>query len=227
MTRRTLLDFFVDVASASATKNAPFLAYDDGYRAWTWTYGEQADAARGFARRLREHGVAAGQAVAIWSENRPEWIAALWGALLEGVVLVPIDYRASADFLLRVAGIVDARTILVGESVDAAALSTARPVWKLAEIFRQLPTPNSQLLKAPDIRPETTAEIIFTSGATAEPKGVVLTHKNILANIVPIEREMAKYRKYIRPFRPIRFLNLLPLSHMFGQAMAAFVPPML
>jgi len=227
MTRRTLLDFFVDVASASATKNAPFLAYDDGYRAWTWTYGEQADAARGFARRLREHGVAAGQAVAIWSENRPEWIAALWGALLEGVVLVPIDYRASADFLLRVAGIVDARTILVGESVDAAALGTARPVWKLAEIFRQLPTPNSQLLKAPDIRPETTAEIIFTSGATAEPKGVVLTHKNILANIVPIEREMAKYRKYMRPFRPIRFLNLLPLSHMFGQAMAAFVPPML
>ena len=45
----------------------------------------------------------------------------------------------------------------------------------------------------------TTAEIIFTSGATAEPKGVVLTHKNILANIVPIEREMAKYRKYTRP----------------------------
>ena len=75
--------------------------------------------------------------------------------------------------------------------------------------------------------PTTTAEIIFTSGATAEPKGVVLTHKNILANIVPIEREMAKYKRYTRPFRPIRFLNLLPLSHMFGQAMATFVPPML
>ena len=72
-----------------------------------------------------------------------------------------------------------------------------------------------------------TAEIIFTSGATAEPKGVVITHRNILANIVPIEREMAKYRHYTRPFLPIRFLNLLPLSHMFGQAMATFVPPML
>ena len=55
----------------------------------------------------------------------------------------------------------------------------------------------------------------------------MLTHRNILANIVPIEREMVKYRKYIRPFAPIRFLNLLPLSHMFGQAMATFVPPML
>ena len=227
MTRRTLLDFFADVTSDAATRRAPFLAYDDGYRAWTWTYGELADAARSFASRLRAHGVAGGQAVAIWSENRPEWIAALWGALLEGVVVVPIDYRTSADFLLKVAGIVDAKAILVGETVDLAALGETRPIWKLQEIFRQLPTPNSQLHKAAEITAESTAEIIFTSGATAEPKGVVLTHKNILANIVPIEREMAKYRKYTRPFRPIRFLNLLPLSHMFGQAMATFVPPML
>src|SRR5260221_6263752 len=80
---------------------------------------------------------------------------------------------------------------------------------------------------AATLDPTTTAKIIFTSGATAEPKGVVLTHRNILANIVPIEREMAKYRKYTLPFRPIRFLNLLPLSHMFGQAMGTFVPPML
>ena len=76
-------------------------------------------------------------------------------------------------------------------------------------------------------RPDDTAEIIFTSGATADPKGVVITHQNILANIVPIEREVAKYRQYARPFLPISFLNLLPLSHMFGQAMATFVPPML
>ncbi len=72
-----------------------------------------------------------------------------------------------------------------------------------------------------------TAEIIFTSGATAEPKGVVLTHRNILANTIPIEQEVRKYRKYGRPFFPLRFLNLLPLSHMFGQAMATFIPPML
>ena len=71
------------------------------------------------------------------------------------------------------------------------------------------------------------AEIMFTSGATAEPKGVVITHRNVLANIVPVEREVLKYRKWGRPFFPLRFLNLLPLSHMFGQAMATFIPPML
>ena len=46
------------------------------------------------------------------------------------------------------------------------------------------------------------AEIIFTSGATAEPKGVVITHRNVLANIVPVEREILKYRKWGRPFFP-------------------------
>jgi long-chain acyl-CoA synthetase len=231
MMRRTLLDFFADV-TGDATKNAQFLVYDDGYRTWTWTYGELAEAARQFAARLRAHGIGAGQAVAVWAGNRPEWIASLWGALLEGVVVVPIDYRSSADFLIKVAGIVDAKVILVGEAVDVTHLGHSRPVWNLSEIFRKpeetsAPQAGAAHSASPNIQNASTAEIIFTSGATAEPKGVVLTHKNILANIVPIEREMAKYRKYTLPFRPIRFLNLLPLSHMFGQAMATFVPPML
>ncbi|MEO6236108.1 MAG: AMP-binding protein [Vicinamibacterales bacterium] len=226
MTRRTLLDFFADITSDVAAKNAQFLVYDDGYRTWTWTYGELAAAARAFARRLREERILPGEAIAIWSENRPEWIAALWGALLEGVVIVPIDYRTSPDFLLKVTGIVKAKAILVGETVAASALASYPRLWSIADL--RVPGVSGDLQPAATaIEPATTAEIIFTSGATAEPKGVVLTHRNILANIVPIEREMAKYKKYARPFRPIRFLNLLPLSHMFGQAMATFVPPML
>jgi long-chain acyl-CoA synthetase len=229
MTRRTLLDFFADVTGGAAAATSPFLVYDDGYRTWTWTYGDLATAAHAFAAQLRGAGIAAGAHVAIWSENRPEWIAALWGSLLEGVVIVPIDYRASAEFLLKVTGIVDARAILVGDTVDVTPLGAGRAVWKLSELFRDASRLRAGAAFPSDsnIRAETTAEIIFTSGATAEPKGVVLTHKNILANIVPIEREMARYRKYTIPFRPIRFLNLLPLSHMFGQAMATFVPPML
>jgi long-chain acyl-CoA synthetase len=240
MTRRTLLDFFSDIASADAPEpDAGFLTYDDGYRTWTWTYADVGRRAQAFAARLRGSGVEHGERVAIWSENRPEWIAAFWGALLEGVVIVPIDYRASAEFLLRVAAIVDAKAILVGDVVDAEALPSDRPVWRLHEVFRlndrnfrlkAEATDQSAGLRTTDpgsISADTTAEIIFTSGATAEPKGVVLTHRNILANIVPIEREVAKYRKYAWPFKPVRFLNLLPLSHMFGQAMATFVPPML
>ncbi len=226
MARRTLIDFFDDLARA----DAEFLAYDDGYRTWAWSYRELASAARRFASTLADRGVAPGSAIVIWSENRPEWIAALWGALIEGVVLVPIDYRASAEFLRKVAGIVEAKAILIGDVVDADALGAQPEIWKLGEIFRlkaEATRTSTEDPRRSGIAPETTAEIIFTSGATAEPKGVVLTHRNILANIVPIENEVKKYRKWAKPFQPIRFLNLLPLSHMFGQAMATFVPPML
>jgi long-chain acyl-CoA synthetase len=226
MLRRTLLDFYADLSKIPGE----FVVYDDGYRSWSYTYAQIAEAAAAFASRLRAEGIANGQAVAIWSENRAEWVVALWGCLLEGVVLVPIDYRASADFLLRVASIVDARAVLAGDAVDAGPVAGARRVWPLSALRPShegaIPSSTGEP-RTSDITADTTAEIIFTSGATAEPKGVVISHRNILANIVPIEREVAKYKKYARPFLPIRFLNLLPLSHMFGQAMATFVPPML
>ena len=147
----------------------------------------------------------------------------LWGCLLQGIVAVPIDYRASPDFLARVATIVKARLVLAGEDVPVAQLPPGIEIWPLDHLDW---LDHTEVPRAPVVRTDT-AEIIFTSGATAEPKGVVITHGNVLANIVPVEREIRKYRKYARPFSPIRFLNLLPLSHMFGQSMATFVPPLL
>src|SRR5439155_14095834 len=70
-------------------------------------------------------------------------------------------------------------------------------------------------------------EIVFTSGATAEPKGVVITHGNILANLETFEPEIKKYLKYERIFHPIRFLNLLPLSHVFGQFLGILIPQLI
>jgi long-chain acyl-CoA synthetase len=191
MIRRTLIDFFDDLSATPGD----FLVYDDGYRTWSYSYGEVASAARALARRLRAAGIAKGDTVAIWSENRPEWIIAVWGCLLEGVVLVPIDYRASTAFLGRVADIVDARVVLAGEVVDVSGLDARRPIWPLALLRPGDAGPETGPERPADISADDTAEIIFTSGATAEPKGVVITHRNILANIVPIEREIAKYKR--------------------------------
>src|SRR3989442_1327363 len=216
--RDTLIDFFRDLAHA----RGEFLIYDDGFRSRGYTYDEVGRAARGFAARLHELGLRKGDKVVVWSENRPEWIVAFWGCLLVGVVVVPIDYRASPDFLGRVAHIVSAKIVLVGQDVPPPRLDTNLPVWSLGDMAWTGGTPPVVPIARDDV-----AEIIFTSGATADPKGVVITHRNVLANIVPVEGEVLKYRQWGRPFFPIRFLNLLPLSHLFGQAMATFIPPML
>ena len=70
-------------------------------------------------------------------------------------------------------------------------------------------------------------QIVFTSGTTAEPRGVVISHGNVLANLEPLEREIGKYLRYERIFHPLRFLNLLPLSHVFGQFLGIFLPQLL
>jgi long-chain acyl-CoA synthetase len=230
--RDTLIDFFADLAHA----RGEFLVHDDGFRSKSHSYAEVTRAARGLAAALHDRGLRKGDAVVFWSENRPEWVVAFWACLLRGIVVVPIDYRASPDFLARVARIVAAKLVLIGQDVpplDAPAppdhvggppLATTieAPVWKLQEIDWRDGSAPPVAIATDDV-----AEIIFTSGATAEPKGVVITHRNVLANIVPVEREVLKYRKWGKPFFPLRFLNLLPLSHMFGQAMATFIPPML
>ena len=243
MPRRTLLDFYADLS----TTPGEFVVYDDGYRSWSYQYADVTNGARAFGERLRAEGISKGQAVAIWAENRAEWIIALWGCLLEGVVLVPIDYRASADFLLRVADIVEARIVLVGDAVDRDALGTARPVWHVSEL-------RDVRLKAEATRPQPEAAASArrnlsrrsesqrfkrarrrkirpkSSSRRARPQNPRVWSSPTGTSWPTSCRSNARWpstRSTSRLFSPIRFLNLLPLSHMFGQAMATFVPPML
>jgi len=224
--RDTLIDFFRDLVGI----RGEFLVYDDGYRRRGYTYADVGRAARGFAARLEGAGLRKGDTVTFWGENRPEWIACYWGCLIQGIVVVPIDYRSSPDFVERVRQLVDARVMLVGEEVDSGrwlqnpmADSRSRvAIWALADLDWHADGP----MPAVPITRDDLTQIIFTSGATAEPKGVTIRHRNVLANVVPVEREILKYRRYIRPFSPLRFVNLLPLSHMFGQSMATNIPAM-
>jgi long-chain acyl-CoA synthetase len=235
MARDNLLDFFEDISRTNDT----FIVHDDGYRVRRATYRQVAAAARAFGRKLIDAGVEPGDTVVIWSENRTEWVVALWGTLLVRAVLVPVDFRASADLLTRITGIVQAKVVLTGDEVDVPTTVTGH-VWTLADVITiddaeaggpgrpsAIPAPAAPWRPAGSPDGKSLAEIIFTSGATSEPKGVTITHRNVLANIIPIEREIGKYRRYVRIVHPLRFLNLLPLSHMFGQSMATFVPPML
>src|SRR5580765_1466858 len=135
--RDTLIDFFRDISVA----RGDFLVYDDGFRSRSYTYAEVGRAAEAFAATLYQFGLRKGDKVLFWSENRPEWIVAFWACLLRGVIVVPIDYRASPDFLARVVTIVSARLILIGQDVPPFTPPAGVPAWKLHELDWPADTP--------------------------------------------------------------------------------------
>ena len=199
--------------------------YPRGYRQERWSYRQLAECACRFARELQSRGVATGDAVLLWSPNSAEWVAAFWGAALCGAIVVPIDDGATADFAHRVSRQVKTEFVLCPRERSAAFGGTTSidPAEFQAAISRHSGAP----FQSAPVQSSDSLEIVFTSGTTAEPKGVVISHANVMANIAPIEAEMQHYLKYERLVHPLRFLNLLPLSHVFGQFLGMFLPPLL
>ena len=199
-----------------------------GYRREAWTYRKLAGTAFACALELKKRGVRTGDRVLLWGPNSAEWTAAFWGCLLRGAVAVPMDEGATLDFAGRVAR--DAGVKLIVASREKPSPDPAISRLALEDLAdtngHDSKIPLDSLADEPITRNHI-AQILFTSGTTAEPRGVVLTHRNFLANLEPLERGIDPYRKYERWFHPIRFVTLVPLSHVFGQFMALFVPPLL
>jgi long-chain acyl-CoA synthetase len=227
MAHDSLLDYFR--SNARPAREAA-IVWRQGYRMVCWTYADVYGAATEFARELQSRGLAKGDRVLLWGENSGGWVAAFIGCLLSGVVAVPMDAIAEKSFARRVAEQAGARLAVVGKSLPAAELGIT--VIKLEEIQEKARKRAAagravEAFTPPALGRNDPVEIVFTSGTTAEPRGVVLTHGNLLANLEPLEREIAKYRKYERLFHPLRFLDLLPLSHVFGQLLGIFLPQIL
>jgi long-chain acyl-CoA synthetase len=210
-----------------------------GYRRESWSYAQLAEAAKGCARLLRDRGVRTGDRVILWGPNSFEWVAAFWGCLLRGAVAVPLDDGATVEFAARVAretsatllfaarGKPEIRGNAVHEINATHSLEDLISTGSFLESAALEPQSDLQSLADEPITRNHIAEILFTSGTTAEPRGVVLTHGNFLANLEPLERGIDPYRKYERWMHPLGFVSLVPLSHVFGQVMGLFVPPLL
>jgi long-chain acyl-CoA synthetase len=195
-----------------------------GLRQVRTTYSQLARLTRRFAAELSTRGVARGERVLLWGENSAEWIAAFFGCVLRGVLPVPLDVTGTQGFAKRVMTEVSPR-LVVADRENIEQLETAVPALALEGLAKVLP--QQQAVAIENLGSGDPLQIIFTSGTTGEPKGIVHTHGNVLASLAPIEREIEKYLRYERLFHPLRFLHTLPLSHVFGQFMGLWIPPLL
>ena len=194
-----------------------------GYRTARWSYRQVAELAFQFARELDARAIAKGDRILLWASNSAEWVAVFLGCALRGAVVVPMDDIATTDFAMRVHQQVNARLLVCSREHVQQSI----PTLTLEDLPNALAAHSMAAYAAAEIEPADTLEIVFTSGTTAEPKGVVISHGNVLANIAPLELEIQKYLKYERWVHPVRFLNLLPLSHVFGQFLGIFLPQLM
>jgi len=239
MARKSLVEF---VQELERRGDAPAWVHHRGYRTERWSYRQTARVARQFARELETRGIQRGDRVLIWGENCAEWVAAFLGSILRGAVAVPMDRTAAPEFALRVARETQARLMVVGRDLAAACAPSSTSSTSFASSTSSTPLPSLLLLdeltptlarlgdgpySPPPLARSDLAQLVFTSGTTAEPKGVAISHGNMLANLEPLEAAVQPYLKYEWIVHPLRFLDLLPLSHVFGQFMGIWVPPLL
>ena len=222
MPRQSLIDYLQEYPRHG--RSTAFVQRS-GYRTSRMSYRDVAGLAAQCAREFERVGIAPGDRILLWGRNSGEWVAAFFGCILRGAVAVPMDRGATAEFAGRVARQVDARllladreNLLIGEQGPAILFDSLREV---------VGKHSSEPYGSPPLTRSSIAQIIFTSGATAEPKGVVISHGNILANLEPLEAGMQPYLKWERFAHPLRFLDLVPVSHVFGQFMGVWIPPLL
>jgi long-chain acyl-CoA synthetase len=220
------LDSVLDIIDQGEARYGDRFAFgmrgDDGSTE-QWTYRELNRRSRIVAWRLRTLGLQPGDRLLVWTPSSPSVPALYFGAMRAGVTTVPLDLRMSSGAIERIAARADARRLVLGTGRD-----TPDPADACLEHF-----PSSvvdQLAAEPDAtfpadwetqvdswrRPsrEDLAEIVFTSGTTGEPKGVMLTHGNLIGTLDAAHN--------LLPEQEHRAVSLLPLSHLLEQVATVY-----
>jgi long-chain acyl-CoA synthetase len=204
---QTLQDLLPEIERLS-THEA--IRWTNGFRTSVASYADLYGRVGAVTEYFQESGIQRGDRVLIWAENRMEWAAVFWGCVASGVVAVPVDFRFSKDLVQRIESESRSKLTIGQRTFDQIAARAKVSTFQI--------TPAS---------PNDVVEIVYTSGTTGEPKGVIHRHRHICANLRPFQSEINKYKKWAWPFQPIRILDLLPLSHMFGQALGIYIPLLL
>ncbi len=222
-TRRTLVDLLDGATSRYGDRTALGIRRDDG-TIQAWSYRELDRRSRLVAWRLRSRGLRPGDRLLTWSASCPELAAVYFGAMRAGLILVPLDLRMAPATIRRIAERSGASQLAIGTGRDAPDPAEADldqlPMATLDDLCAEpgagFPADWEAGMRSwAHPAPEDPYLLVFTSGTTGTPKGVVLAHENTIAGVDGFHR--------IVPAMEYRVTSLLPLAHLFEQAIGLYL----
>jgi len=169
----------------------------------TLTFRDLQERARGFAGYLQQQQLSKGDCLLIWATSRIDWMVAYLGTLLLGGVIVPLDVSTKEDFLTRIQSTTNAKLLITTQKQYDSLKKPPVPLVNI-DALPQAPLDSSAL---PEVQDNDLAELVFTSGTTGQPKGVMLNHHNIASNATAAVT-------VVNIQATDRLLSILPLSHM-------------
>ncbi|MDR0474453.1 MAG: AMP-binding protein, partial [Treponema sp.] len=197
-----------------------------------WTFAQFGGHCRRIACGLLAAGLERGDRVALWAENRPEWMAVWMGAIIGGFAIVPVDYLVSEEECRNIIKITRAKAFFYSSRKKdfAASLTGAdKPLVSVCispeeeggkcEEFDNfgIRAGGQALPAAGDIDTNAPASIVFTSGTTGFAKGVMLSHKAIISNTSAAVRQL-------EPVSTDIFMDVLPLHHTYPTTCSFMAP---
>ncbi len=210
-----LLHMFRSTTKVHADRTA-FRYLREGGGADRRTYDEFRIGAEAVAGRLAEAGVKPGDRVGICGKNRPEWAEAYFGTLLAGAVVVPIDRDSGAVELANVCAASEAKVLIAGAEVASKLNGELKvPRMDMVAIASLEGAPAAPEVPAP--QEDDLASLIFTSGTTGKPKGVMLTHGNFTFILQALAKVFTLKEKD-------GLLSALPLHHTFEFSCGFLLP---
>lgn len=182
------------------------------FRTFYCSYSKLYTYIKKFSAFLEKNNIKKGDKIAILYQNSPEYVITFLGAILKGVILIPIDIRSTKDFIEKIIKQTKPKIFFTTKYKN---ISSKNKIYlEDLEYLLENIKPSKKTIK---INKNDIVEIVYTSGTTGTPKGVILTHNNIASNINSLEKVFKLDTTY-------RFLSLLPLSHLFEQTVGLFTP---
>lgn len=233
---RTLPDLFRCRVQRSPEQPA-YRQFDPAASRWVdVTWGQAGSLVTRWRRALSRQGLNPGDRVAVQLRNSVEWVCFTQAALAQGLVVAPLYTNDNPENVAYVLGDAGARLLLVGDLTQWAALSPHQGLFpaledvvcvgpaprqsahgpRVHDLPRWLPE-SAEPLEDPPIDPHGLALLVYTSGTTGRPKGVMLSHDNILWNARAMFQAVQVLPEDL-------FLSFLPLSHIFELTVGYCLP---